>query len=201
MELLTQNAKLKATSKAINKKVLNFGIPAYKTSSGKLTCPMAKECIKFCYAQKGAYNWGNVKPVYEWRYNTSKKDNFVQIMNDEIAKKKPHYIRVHDSGDYYSKAYLNKWLEIAQLNPAVKFYSYTNMIQLIKDIDIPDNFDFIFSDSGKQKQLINKNTDRHTAIFNSDKELLNAGYIDASKNDILATKWHNKNNKIGLIFH
>ena len=69
MELLTQNAKLKATSKAINKKVLNFGIPAYKTSSGKLTCPMAKECIKFCYAQKGAYNWGNVKPVYEWLVN------------------------------------------------------------------------------------------------------------------------------------
>ena len=60
MKLLTQNSKLKKTSKALDLRVFNFGIPAYKTASGKLTCPMADECIKFCYARKGAYIWGNV---------------------------------------------------------------------------------------------------------------------------------------------
>ena len=46
MNLLTQNSKLKRTSKALGVRVFNFGIPAYKSASGKLTCPMAKDCIR-----------------------------------------------------------------------------------------------------------------------------------------------------------
>ena len=37
MNLLTQNSKLKKTSKALDLRVFNFGIPAYKSASGKLT--------------------------------------------------------------------------------------------------------------------------------------------------------------------
>ena len=113
MNLLTQNSKLKKTSKLTGLRVFNFGIPAYKSASGKLTCPFAGECVKFCYAQKGAYSWSNVKPAFEKRYELTKTDDFVNEMNKEIAKKKPDYVRVHDSGDYYSKAYLDKWIEIA----------------------------------------------------------------------------------------
>jgi hypothetical protein len=64
-QILTQNAKLKKTSKENNKRVFNFGITAYKSLSGKITCPFADSCVKFCYAKKGAYTWGNVKPAYE----------------------------------------------------------------------------------------------------------------------------------------
>ena len=52
MNLLTQNSKLKRTSKELGLRVFNFGIPAYKSASGKLTCPFADECVKFCYAKK-----------------------------------------------------------------------------------------------------------------------------------------------------
>ena len=55
MNLLTQNAKMKKTSKENKAKIFNFSIPAYKTRSGKVTCPFAKECVKYCYAQKGNY--------------------------------------------------------------------------------------------------------------------------------------------------
>jgi hypothetical protein len=92
---------------------------------------MADECVKFCYAKKGAYIWGNVKPAFEKRYELTKTDDFVAAMNAEIQSKKPDYVRVHDSGDYYSKAYLDKWIEIAIHNPNVRFYSYTNMIEMI----------------------------------------------------------------------
>ena len=68
MNILTQNSKLKTTSKHYNVKVLNFGIPAYKTQSGKVTCPFADKCVSFCYAKKGAYIWKNVKPAFEKRY-------------------------------------------------------------------------------------------------------------------------------------
>lgn len=201
MNLLTQNSKLKKTSKELGVKVMNFGLPAYKSQSGKLICPMADSCIKFCYARKGAYIWSNVKPAFEKRYELSKTDQFVDAMCDEIAKKKPTYVRVHDSGDYYSRAYLKKWIEIAIRNPEVKFYSYTNMVQLFKETNIPENFDVIFSNSGKQTQLIDKQTDRYTDIFNSEEELDLAGFVNASKVDLFATKWFSKNKKVGLIYH
>ena len=201
MNLLTQNSKLKKTSKALGLRVFNFGIPAYKSASGRVTCAMADECIMFCYAKKGAYIWSNVKPAFENRYQLSKTDDFIDAMNNEIKRKKPDYVRVHDSGDYYSKAYLQKWIQIAIHNPDVKFYSYTNMVDMILNTSLPSNYDIIFSDSGKQKHLINERKHRHTKIFTSTSDMLSAGYTDASAVDLMATKWFNKTNKVGLVFH
>ena len=201
MNLLTQNTKLKKTSTLLGKKVFNFGIPAYKSASGKLTCPMALECVKFCYAKKGAYIWSNVKPAFEKRYELTKTDEFISKMNAEIKKKKADFVRIHDSGDYYSKAYLDKWLKIAIHNPNVKFYSYTNMVEMFKNTILPDNFDVIYSNSGKQKYMIDRTIDRHTEIFKSKDELIAAGYANASENDLNATKWFNTTNKVGLIYH
>ena len=201
MNLLTQNSKLKKTSKELGLRVFNFGIPAYKSASGKLTCPMADECVKFCYAKKGAYIWSNVKPAFEKRYQLTKTDNFVEAMNAEIRKKKPDYVRVHDSGDYYSRAYLKKWIDIANSNPNVRFYSYTNMIDMMLKTSLPSNYDIIFSDSGKQKHLIDETKHRHTKIFSSHADLDRASYTDASSIDLMATKWFNDTNKVGLVFH
>ena len=201
MNLLTQNSKLKKTSKELGLRVFNFGIPAYKSSSGKLTCPMADECVSFCYAKKGAYIWSNVKPAFEKRYELSKTDQFVSKMYDEIVKKKPDYVRVHDSGDYYSKKYLNKWIDIALLFPEVRFYSYTNMVEMMLYTDLPSNYDIIFSNAGKQVHMIDYEQDRFTKIFKSEQELDRAGFVNASKVDLFATKWFSKNKKIGLIFH
>ena len=201
MNLLTQNTKLKKTSKALGLRVFNFGIPAYKSASGKLTCPMADECVKFCYAKKGAYIWSNVKPAFENRYQLSKTDDFIEAMNTEIRKKKPDYVRVHDSGDYYSRAYLHKWIAVANDNPDVRFYSYTNMIKMFLNVPLPSNYDIIFSDSGKQKNLIDEVKHRHTKIFQSSNDLIRAGYADASSVDLMATRWFSDTNKVGLVFH
>ena len=162
---------------------------------------MADECVKFCYAKKGAYIWSNVKPAFERRYQLSKTDDFVEAMNAEIRKKKPDYVRVHDSGDYYSRAYLHKWIAVANDNPDVRFYSYTNMIKMMLNVSLPDNYDIIFSDSGKQKNLINEREHRHTKIFTSSSDLDNAGYVNASVVDLYATRWFSDTNKVGLVFH
>lgn len=201
MQLLTMNSKLRKTSKLLGVKVFNFGIPAYKSASGKLTCPFADECIKFCYAQKGAYIWSNVKPAFEKRYELTRTAEFVGKMSDELFKKRPDYVRIHDSGDYYSKVYLQKWIDIANLFPEIKFYSYTNSVAMLKEATLPSNFDVIFSDSGKQKNLIDVINDRHTKIFSSKSDLEAADYVNASEIDLYATKWFNVNNKVGLIFH
>ena len=199
--LLTQNSKLKKTSLKTGKRVFNFGIPAYQTKSGKRTCPFAGSCVKFCYAKKGAYIWNNVSPAFEWRYEQTQKDTFIDQMNGEIRKKRADYVRVHDSGDYYSPKYLAKWLQIARENPTVRFYSYTNSVKMVKDIrQRPENFDFIFSDSGTQIDLVNPE-DRHARIFKDSDTLKDAGYVDASSNDLNATKWFNESGRVGLIFH
>ena len=201
MELLTQNTKLKSTSKTMNKRVFNFGITAYKSMTGKLICPFAKDCVKYCYAQKGAYSWSNVKPAFEKRYELTKTDNFINLMNSEIKRKKVDFLRIHDSGDFYSKAYIQKWFNIANDNPNVKFYAYTKSFILFQGLTIPDNLDIIFSEGGKHDKLINTKIDRHARIFDNKQELIKQGYIDASKNDLMATKFFNKSNKVGLIFH
>ena len=199
--LLTQNSKLKKTSKALGLKVFNFGIPAYKSITGKITCPFADECIKFCYARKGAYIWGNVKPAFERRFELTRSSDFIVEMNKEILKKKPDYVRVHDSGDYYSKEYLNKWIEIAIHNPDVRFYSYTNSVEILKSTVLPDNYDIIYSMSGKQRHMVDIEVDRHARIFTNRTELLKFGYKDTSEIDLYATKWFNETNRVGLIIH
>ena len=201
MELLTQNTKLKSTSKIIGKRVFNFGITAYKSITGKIICPFADKCVEYCYAQKGAYSWSNVKPAFEKRYEITKQDNFIELMNKEIKRKKVDFLRVHDSGDFYSPSYIQKWFKIANQNPNVNFYAYTKSIPLFKGLSIPENFDIIFSEGSKVDELINVKTDRHAKIFNSVDELEKAGYINASKNDLNATKFFTSNHKIGLVYH
>ena len=74
----------------------------------------------------------------------------------------------------YSAVYINAWL----------YYGLVSFTQL-----------------GKQKHLIDERKHRHTKIFSSISDLLSAGYTDASSIDLMATKWFNKTNKVGLIFH
>ena len=130
-----------------------------------------------------------------------KKAHTSGLTSNLHSKSVTNYLRVHDSGDYYSKKYLNKWIDIALLFPEVKFYSYTNMVEMMLYTSLPSNFDIIFSDSGKQKHMIDKIQHRHTKIFSSQEDLLSEGYTDASSIDLMATKWFNKTNKVGLIFH
>ena len=200
MNLLTQNAKMKKTSKENKAKILNFSIPAYKTKSGKSTCPFAGGCQKYCYAQKGNYTrFPIVQELMEKKYLLSKQDNFPFLINTEIQKKKPSHVRIHDSGDFYSPLYLQKWVDIANDNKEVIFYAYTKSIKFfVEGFAVPTNLKIIFSEGSKTDNLINVNKHRHARIFKTSNELKAAGYIDASANDLQAIT---DNKKVGLIFH
>ena len=200
-QLITQNGKLKKTSKLTGLRVYNFGIPAFQDSDGKRTCPFAGACAKFCYAQKGAYVWSNVSPAFQFRYLATKCDSFVDKMTAELIKKRVDILRVHDSGDYYSRKYIDKWLTIAKRLPNVRFYSYTKSIPLFLDLDIPDNYDIIFSEGGTRDDLIHYHHHRHARIFDDYEAMDRAGYVNAMESDLMATKWFNDSNKVGLVMH
>jgi hypothetical protein len=199
MNLLTQNAKLKKTSIENKMRVMNFSLPAYKTITGKTVCPFAKDCIKYCYAQKGNYKYPSVIKGLNNRYELSKTADFVPQMNATIILQRPTHVRIHDSGDFYSIAYLLKWVDIANTNKDIIFYAYTKSIKFFKGvINIPKNLKIIFSEGSKKDSLINPNKDRHARIFKDVTTLLKAGYINASDNDLNAIQ---DNKKVGLMYH
>ena len=199
------NTKLQKTAKEFNVRIFNFSIPAGNDKlTGKITCPFAGSCLKLCYAKRGMYRFGNVERALSKRYQASKEENFVELISNELSKVKKDkqtYVRIHDSGDFYSPSYFQKWLEIARLNPSVRFYAYTKSHSFIRGIELPENFDLIFSLGSKNDELIDQEKERHSKIFYSVDEMKEQGYTDSSYLDILATKWHTANNKIGLIIH
>ena len=200
INLLTQNSKLKKTSKENNKRIFNFSIPAHKTKSGQVVCPFAKACLKYCYAQKGNYTrFPIVQELMEQKYTITKQDNFSNLMTQEIKDKRADVVRLHDSGDFYSVKYLKKWVEIAQENKHIIFYAYTKSVPFFKKgIEIPKNLKVIFSEGSKKDYLIDTKKDRHARIFNSLEDLTAGGYIDASTNDLNALT---DNKKVGLVIH
>jgi len=199
MKLLTQNSKLKKTSIENNMRVLNFSLPAYKTITGKTVCPFAKDCIKYCYAQKGNYRYPSVIKGLNNRYELSKTADFVPKMNATIILERPTHVRIHDSGDFYSIKYLSKWVQIANDNKDVIFYAYTKSIKFfINGFKLPKNLKIIFSEGSKNDNLIDTTKDRHARIFKSKELLTAAGYINASDNDLQAIT---DNKKVGLVYH
>ena len=217
MKLLTQNSKLKKTSKEgktiidIYKDILklaklsdlykpkpinvyNFGITAVKS------CPSALHCVADCYAQQGAYRWSGVKNAYDTRYELTKTKDFPRLLDDEIkSKRNISHVRIHDSGDFYSREYLNKWISIMHNNPDITFYAYTKEVKLFKEYKaiMPSNFIYIFSYGGKWDHLIDKSKDRHAMVYETLNDLPSE-YINASDNDLQAITG---NINVGLVYH
>lgn len=196
---LTQNSKIKDISGV---KTFNWGIPAYQSVTGLKTCPNAAACAKGCYATMGAYKFSNVAKVFESRLKLSLSPNFIKIIDDEIKRRKIKRLRIHDSGDFYSKKYLEDWLKIMRANPNTVFYAYTKAVSMIKEYQadglLPTNFVVIFSFGGTEDKLINKDKDRHSWVFSSVEALNQAGYSDAHLDDAVAL---GQNHKIGLVYH
>ena len=201
-QVLTQNDKMKKTSKKENIRLYNFGISAYKShSTGKVTCPFAKDCIKFCYARKGSFIWSNTKKAYEKRYLLTKEpDLFKSKITDAIKRRKATHVRIHDSGDFYNRNYILQWFEIMRQFEDVTFYAYTKSKMLFDEFDfLPHNFTIIYSLGSRFDNLINQDVDRHSKIFYSMEEMNKQGYINASDNDLEAI--NSTTNKIGLLIH
>lgn len=204
MNLLTQNSKMRQSSKLNAINIYNFGIPAFLSTTGLKTCPNARQCATGCYARSGTYRFPVVQAVYEKRLEATKRDSFALEIGMEIEaiiskSKAPLYIRVHDSGDFYSPTYQRSWYAIARAFPEVKFYAYTKMItQSIKlGMEKPDNFELIFSLGGSEDALISSRV-RHSRVFSSETELELSGYVNATHNDLIAL---GANQSIGLVYH
>lgn len=193
--LTANNTKLKKSG------ILAFGIPAFKSAQGHRICPNAWDCIKGCYAKHGTFKWPAVAKAYERRYRFTKHKDFVKTLVAEIQRRKPKYVRIHDSGDFYDHIYLGKWMMIIKSCPQTTFYAYTKMVCMLKYYNgtegFPANFKVIFSEGGKEDGQIT-GLDRQARIFPDLKSLQAAGYEDCHLDDLKAL---GGNIKVGLIYH
>jgi hypothetical protein len=208
--LFSQNKKIKG-SNTDQTLVINFGLPAYKSKTGLITCPSAGACAKGCYATQGAYIWSNVNAAYEKRLEATLTDQFIDLAQQELdlwlkrakRQQKQLVVRVHDSGDYYNIGYINRWFRVMQNNPDIVFYSYTKQVKIFKALVDqglkPNNLTLIYSYGGLFDHLIDPNIDRHSAVFSSMEELKENNYVDTTENDLNAV--FSVNHRIGLVYH
>lgn len=205
-QVLTQNGKMKKSSKN-GTHLYNWTIPAYKSETGLITCPNASKCVAGCYARSGMYAMPVQHQAHENKLALSRTKGFEQVMVytiDKLLKKHGNdkiFIRVHDSGDFYSETYLQAWHDIMDAYKSeirLHFYAYSKMVELTRKWHDRSNFTLIYSYGGLQDRMIDPKRDRHSKVFESETDLIAAGYSDASNNDLIAI---GPNNKIGLIYH
>ena len=131
---------LKNANKKLGKNIYAFDLPAV------VSCPNSDICFKSCYANKGSYIWKSAK--------NSNTFNFAIALNDlkylqkelikEIIKKKIKVIRIHSSGDFFSKEYFLMWCNIAKHFEDLNIFTYSKAPQ-IKNLQIPSNLNIIDS--------------------------------------------------------
>lgn len=116
----------------LGKDIYSFSIPAGKT------CPGATQhCLKNCYAMSGFFHMPSVQERYVRNHKLSRKDTFVNDVVWALRQKHVRTLRVHVSGDFYSREYIRDWYEIAKRSRAVTFFSYTRswrVLELIPDL-------------------------------------------------------------------
>lgn len=104
----------------------SWGIPAITY------CPWAGECRFFCYAKKGKYNLKCVlaaqKARADWTLDclhNDRADEWISTMVAAIEATGTRYFRIHDSGDFFSPAYIGFWEVVCNLLPNIKFWAPT----------------------------------------------------------------------------
>jgi hypothetical protein len=215
--LLTQNSELRKVG------VYNWTLPALgaRLPDGTVfsTCPQAGVCAQFCYARNGTYLFPAVKAAHVrnlMKYLDNPETWYGEMLTELTLPKfrGGKYVRIHDSGDFFSDEYLEWWLLIARQVPDVTFYCYTKEVSRFKRIVertywsdtanprgeqpyAPSNFRWLYSMGGKEDHLIDKDVDRHAEVFPSKEALEAAGYFDQEESDILAVTA--PTNRIGIV--
>lgn len=185
-------------SKVSKLDAVSFGIPALQSADGFKTCPMAGACAAVCYARQGMYIMPNVKASREHNLRIARGNlaTFEAMAIEDLGHIGARFVRVHDSGDFYSQEYLDTWGRIARAFPNKVFYAYTKSLHLDFS-NVPPNFKVTQSQGGKLDSRIDRSKP-HSRIFASDADRRAAGYGNGSNTDTLAIRGETK---IGLVYH
>ena len=155
--------RLLADLLGLNKtEVAGFDLPA------GYTCPMANLCKSFanpntgrivdaksslfrCYAATIEAAFPNSRKAHWANYDLLRGKSVFEmtdIILDTITKKMK-IIRIHTSGDFFSRDYFDAWRNAAYNRPEISFFAYSKILDYVK-ADKPDNFRMVYSMGGLQ---------------------------------------------------
>lgn len=99
-----------------------FNLPASKSICNRL-CPG-------CYANKAQLRFPAVLAYRESMYQQSLLPSFVDAIISELTstRRKSRTVRIHESGEFYSQEYIDKWTSIATQLPQFTFYAFTKRL-------------------------------------------------------------------------
>ncbi len=219
------NSKLRKTSKKVKEHLEEFGslngfvprLGAYRVASFNLpaggyeflgmkytVCPGAGECFNICYAQQGTFRFKGSKKVRTLNhqallilYFRGGVDSVVESLDKQIKNlsKKVAVVRLHDSGDFFKKWYIEAWLKVIERNPEILFYCYTKSHPMFAGMPIPPNFRITSSYGGIWDDKISGPS---ANILSTVDDRIRGGYVDGNESDMPAILGvHN----IGLVYH
>ena len=187
------NAKLKKMLKKLKLKLKTFTLPAGHT------CPGAKDCLSRADRATGKVKdgaetefrcfmasaearspslrklvWHNLDLIKStmtnaWRYKKDKVTELANLIHGSLPEKFD-IMRVHVGGDYFSKEYLQAWIEVAKRNPTRIFYSYSKSLHLFKEFALPENLVLTASRGGKYDDLIDLHGWKEALVVYSEQE-------------------------------
>ena len=131
---------LKNSNSKLGRKIYAFDLPAV------VSCPDSSICVNTCYANKNTFLFKSTKQSNTFNYAIALNDlKYLQKeLIKEIEKKKIKAIRIHSSGDFFSKEYFLMWCNIANQFKDINIFTYSKTPQ-IENLEIPSNLNIIKS--------------------------------------------------------
>ena len=185
------NAKLKKMLKKLSLKLKTFTLPAGHT------CPGANECLSRadritgkikdgpntlfrCFAASAEAVYPSLRKMVWHNFELIKATlkNGVNACADLICEslpKKFDILRVHVGGDYFSKQYLQAWIEVAKRNPTKIFYSYSKSLPMFAEFALPENLVLTASRGGKYDDMIDLHGWKEALVVYSEQEAIDKG--------------------------
>lgn len=162
--------------------IFTFSLPAGHT------CPFAEQCLSKADKKTGRIKDGRhtefrcYAATMETRPSVrrSRWHNFQQLRACKTQAEVTQlildslspfagYVRVHDSGDFYSQAYFDAWMDVARQRPETWFYAYTKSLPywVARMGTIPDNLVLTASYGGTRDDLIDRHGLRYAIVVYS----------------------------------
>ena len=185
------NAKLKKMLKKLSLKLKTFTLPAGHT------CPGANECLSRadritgkitdgqntlfrCFAASAEAVYPSLRKMVWHNFELIKATlkNGVDVCADLICEslpKKFDIMRVHVGGDYFSKQYLQAWIEVAKRNPTKIFYSYSKSLPMFAEFALPENLVLTASRGGKYDDMIDLHGWKEALVVYIEQEAIDKG--------------------------
>lgn len=100
--------------------VWSWSLPAGQTCPGQSAL-----CHKLCYGRRGRFCFPDVKVAHEQADQATRRPGFSAWLTTEILRRCVLALRIHAVGDFYSAAYVRKWITIVRHCRRTTFYAYT----------------------------------------------------------------------------